>query len=92
MPWVQYLENTTVAGANPVDLRDTLDIVLRNNDAGFSVDYQYDVFENNTLVEHYPYLGTLNSTRNVQVSVYDSSIGNFNFVQPPVFLSDTILS
>jgi hypothetical protein len=84
MPWAQYKENTTG------ELRDTLDIVLRNNNAGFSVDYQYDVFENNTLVEHYPYLGTLNSTRNVQVSVYDSSIGNFNFVQPPIFLSDTI--
>ena len=83
MPWVQYLED-------PIgELIDTLDIILRNNDANLSVDYQYDVFENNLLIEHYPYLGTMNSTRNVQVGVYDS-IGNFLFIQPPVFLSDTI--
>ncbi|MBC8265736.1 MAG: T9SS type A sorting domain-containing protein [Flavobacteriales bacterium] len=83
MPWVQYQENT--AG----ELRDTLDIILRNNNAGLSVDYKYDVFESSSQVEHYPYLGNLSSTRNVQISVYDS-IGNFEFVQPPVFLSDTI--
>tara|TARA_E500000331_G_scaffold357733_1_gene420633 strand:- start:468 stop:2294 length:1827 start_codon:yes stop_codon:yes gene_type:complete len=80
MPWVQYLENTVG------DLRDTLDIVLRNNDGGFSIPYRYDVYENNNLVEHYPYIG---NTRTVLVGDYDS-IGNFNFVQPPVYLSDTI--
>tara|TARA_B100001105_G_scaffold231667_1_gene204536 strand:- start:702 stop:2528 length:1827 start_codon:yes stop_codon:yes gene_type:complete len=83
MPWVQYQENT--AG----ELRDTLDIILRNNNAGFSVDYKYDVYENSNQIEHYPYLGNLSSTRNVQVNIYDT-IGNFAFVQPPVFLSDTI--
>ena len=80
MPWVQYLENTVG------ELRDTLDIVLRNNDAGFSVQYRYDIYENNNLVEHYPYISP---TRNVQVGIYDS-IGNFDFLQPPVYLSDTI--
>ena len=80
MPWVQYLENT--AG----ELRDTLEIVLRNNNAGFSVQYRYDIYENNNLVEHYPYISP---SRNVQVGIYDS-IGNFNFLQPPVYLSDTI--
>ena len=89
MPWVQYLENTDVFGGNSIDLRDTLDIILRNNYAGLSVDYQYDVFEDNVLVEHYPYLGSFNSTRNVQVEIYDS-IGNFDFIQPPVVLQDTI--
>ena len=80
MPWVQYLENTVG------ELRDTLDIVLRNNDAGFSVQYRYDIYKNNNLVEHYPYISP---TRNVQVGIYDS-IGNFDFLQPPVYLSDTI--
>jgi len=83
MPWIQYQENT--AG----ELNDTLGIILRNNNAGFSVDYKYDVYENSNQIEHYPYLGTLSSTRNVQVNIYDT-IGNFAFVQPPVFLSDTI--
>ena len=83
MPLVQYQENT--AG----ELRDTLDIILRNNNAGLSVDYKYDVYENSNQIEHYPYLGNLSSTRNVQVNIYDS-IGNFSFVQPPIFLSDTI--
>jgi hypothetical protein len=69
MPLVQYQENT--AG----ELRDTLDIILRNNNAGLSVDYKYDVYENSNQIEHYPYLGNLSSTRNVQV---------------PIFLSDTI--
>jgi len=83
MPWVQYQANT--AG----ELRDTLDIIIRNNEAGISVDYKYDVFENSNQIEHYPYLGNMSSTRNVQVDEYNS-IGNFIFVQPPVFLSDTI--
>ncbi len=83
MPWIQYQENT--AG----ELNDTLGIILRNNNAGFSVDYKYDVYENSNQIEHYPYLGNLSSTRNVQVDNYNS-IGNFAFVQPPVFLSDTI--
>jgi len=83
MPWIQYQENT--AG----ELNDTLGIILRNNNAGFSVDYKYDVYENSNQIEHYPYLGNLSSTRNVQVNIYDT-IGNFSFVQPPIFLSDTI--
>lgn len=83
MPWVQFKNNPAA------HIRDTLDIILRNNQAGVSVDYKYDVFENNNTIEHYPYLGQMNSTRNVQIADYDS-IGNYTFSQPPVFLSDTI--
>ena len=88
MPWIQYQENT--AG----ELNDTLDIILRNNQAGISVDYKYDVYENSNQIEHYPYPVPLtapvnfNSTRNDSVLDYNL-IGNFAFL-PPILLSDTI--
>ena len=56
------------------ELLDTLDIKLRNNNASINVDYQYNVYTNNSLTSHYPSTG---SWRNVSVFSYDS-IGYFH--------------
>lgn len=89
MPWVHFIED--VAG----ELNDTLDIILRNNQAGASVDYKYDVYEHpDTIIEHFPFPFPINapvdftSTRNDTVRDY-SMIGNFSF-PTPILISDTI--
>ena len=41
MPWTHFLNNEVF------ELKDSIDIKLRNNDASINVDYQYNVFENN---------------------------------------------
>jgi hypothetical protein len=53
------------------------------------VDYQYNVFENNNLIAHYPTLGV---SRNVSVFDYDSIIGNFEFTNPPISISSSVFT
>ena len=82
MPWTHFLNNELS------ELKDSIDIKLRNNDASINVDYQYSVFENNNLIAHYPSLG---SSRNVSILDYDT-IGNYSFSNPPIDISDNIFS
>ncbi len=74
MPWTHFLNN------EESELKDSIDIILRNNDASINVDYQYNIFESNNQIFHYPSTGT---SRNVSVLDYDS-IGNYSFKNPPI--------
>ena len=82
MPWTHFQQDMLI------ELKDSIDILLRNNDASNSVDYQYNVFENLNLITHYPSSGV---SRNVSVLDFDT-IGNFSFQNPPIDISSAIFS
>jgi hypothetical protein len=69
MPWTHFKNNEAA------EMNDTAAIFLRNNGAGINIYYQYDVYENNNLINHFP---TNGPSVNVNVLDYDS-IGNFTF-------------
>jgi len=70
------------------ELKDSIDIKLRNNDASTNVDYQYNVFENDNQIFHYPLIGV---SRNVSVLSYDT-IGNFSFSDPPINVESNVFN
>lgn len=74
MPWTHFLNNESS------ELKDSIDIKIRNNDASINVDYQYNIFKDNNQIFHYPSVG---NTRNVSVLDY-GVIGNFSFTDPPI--------
>jgi hypothetical protein len=82
MPWTHFLNNEAS------ELKDSIDILLRNNDASINVDYQYNIFENNLQTFHYPLLGV---SRNVSVLDYDT-IGNFSFESPPIDILSSVFN
>ena len=69
MPWNHFLNNETS------ELKDSIDILIRNNDAGINVDYQYNVFESNILLETFP--NTATGWRNYSIQDFNI-IGNFS--------------
>ena len=80
MPWIHYKDDILD------ELVDTIDIQLRNNQAGISVDYYYNTYEDGVLVDHFPSTGP-----NVNVNVQDyDSIGIFSFSNPPISVSTAI--
>ncbi len=82
MPWTHFVNNEIM------ELKDSIDIKLRNNGASTNVDYQYNVFENNNQIFHYPLIGL---SRNVSVLDYDS-IGNFSFTNPPISIETNVFN
>ena len=80
MPWVHFKDNIND------EINDSLNILIRNNKASVNVDYQYNVYEDNLLIDHYPNLGI---SRNVTVLDYDS-IGNYSFSNPPISINNNI--
>ncbi|MDG2139748.1 MAG: T9SS type A sorting domain-containing protein [Flavobacteriales bacterium] len=80
MPWLHFQDNITD------EINDTLNILLRNNQASINVDYQYNVYENNIVIDHYPSLGI---SRNITIYDYDS-IGNFVFENPPIAINNNV--
>ena len=82
MPWTHFLNNEVS------ELKDSIDIKLRNNDASTNVDYQYNVFENDNQIFHYPLIGV---SRNVSVLSYDT-IGNFSFSDPPINIESNVFN
>jgi hypothetical protein len=82
MPWTHFKNNE----AN--ELKDSIDILIRNNDASINVDYQFNVFENNNQFYHYPLLGV---SRNVSILDYDTN-GNFSFNNPPIDFQSNVFS
>jgi len=82
MPWTHFLNNEAY------ELKDSIDIIIRNNDASINVDYQYNIFENNLQIFHYPLLGV---SRNVSVLDYDT-IGNFSFANPPIDVVSSVFN
>jgi hypothetical protein len=69
-------------------MNDTVAIFLRNNGASINIDYQYNIFENNNQIAHYPTLGV---SRNESVYDYDS-IGNFEYKNPPISISSSVFT
>jgi hypothetical protein len=87
MPWIHFVNDMTQ------EMNDSLDIILRNNtDIIQSIDYRYDVYnENGNLTYHYPVLGGNNSTRNVDVPpYYYIDTGTYAFNSPPIMIDDQI--
>ena len=48
MPWSHYINNFND------EINDSVNIQLRNNQASINVDYQYNVYEDNVIIDHYP--------------------------------------
>ncbi|MDC0249686.1 T9SS type A sorting domain-containing protein [Flavobacteriales bacterium] len=69
MPWQHFLNN------EESELKDSIDILIRNNDASINVDYQYNVFEGNNLLETFPNTGA--GWRNYSIQDFNL-IGNFS--------------
>ena len=82
MPWSHFKNNEIV------EMNDTAAVFIRNNGAGINVDYQYNIYENNTLIAHYPTLGI---SRNASVFDYDS-IGNFEYRNPPITVNSSVFT
>ena len=82
MPWTHFLNNEAS------ELKDSIDIKLRNNDASTNVDFQYNIFENNNQIFHYPTIGV---SRNVSVLDYDT-IGNYSFSSPPIDIQSNVFN
>ena len=82
MPWTHFLNNESS------ELKDSIDIIIRNNSASINVDYQFNIFENNNQIFHYPTIGV---SRNVSILDYDT-IGNFSFSNPPINISNNLFN
>ena len=82
MPWVHFKDNMND------ELKDSINILLRNNDASINVDYQYNIFEDNNQIFHYPTIGV---SRNVSVLDYDT-IGNYSFSSPPIDVQSNVFN
>ena len=82
MPWTHFKNNEID------EINDTASVFLRNNGAGISVDYQYNIYENNILIAHYPTLGV---SRNESIFDYDS-IGNFQYKNPPITINSSVFN
>jgi len=82
MPWVHFRDNIVD------EIKDSLNILLRNNQASVNVDYQYNIYENNLQIDHYPNLGI---SRNVTVLEYDS-ISNYIFSNPPISIDNSVFT
>ena len=80
MPWLHFINNFND------EINDTVNILLRNNQASINVDYQYNVYEDNIIIDHYPSLGI---SRNITVLDFDS-IGNYSFKNPPITISNSV--
>ena len=48
MPWTHFKNNEAD------EMNDTAAIFLRNNGASINVDYQYNIYENDINIAHYP--------------------------------------
>ena len=82
MPWTHFLNNEAT------ELKDSIDVILRNNSASVNVDFQFNVYENNSQIYHYPIIGL---SRNVTILDYDT-IGNFSFTNPPIDIQSNIFN
>ena len=82
MPWTHFKNNELA------EMNDTSAIFLRNNGASINVDYQYNIFENNNQIAHYPTLGLV---RNASIFDYDS-IGNFEYKNPPISIGSSVFA
>ena len=80
MPWVQFVNYESV------EMADSINPLIRNNEAGISVDYRYNVFENNLLIDSFPYIGT--GWRNYNNIQDYSIIGNYSH-DPIVLIDDS---
>tara|TARA_B110000238_G_scaffold189626_1_gene221900 strand:- start:17 stop:1816 length:1800 start_codon:yes stop_codon:yes gene_type:complete len=83
MPWTHFKSNELA------EMNDTAAIFLRNNGAGINVDYQYNIYEDNTVIAHYPSIGV---SRNASIVDYDSIIGNFEYKNPPITISPSVFT
>lgn len=80
MPWTHFKDNMND------EINDTINILLRNNQASINVDYQYNVYDDGSIIDHYPSLGI---SRNITVLDYDS-IGNYSFENPPISIKNNV--
>ena len=79
MPWVQFVNYESI------EMVDSINALIRNNEAGISVDYRYKVFENNLLIDSFPYAGQWRNYDSIQDY---SIIGNYSH-NPIVLIDDS---
>ena len=82
MPWQHFLNYESL------ELKDSINIFLRNNDASINVDYQYNVFEGINLLETFPNTGA--GWRNYSVQDFNL-IGNFSH-DPSITINNLIFN
>lgn len=82
MPWTHFINNEAS------ELKDTIDLLIRNNDASINVDYQYNVLEDGNLLQTFPNIGA--GWRNYTIYSYDS-IGNFSH-NPTISIDDGVFT
>lgn len=86
MPWAHFKDDMID------ELKDSIDILIRNNDADSLSDFQFNMLVNNSWEPKYPLVnGSFFGPRHEGILTY-SLIGNFSFDNPPIYISDNIFS
>ena len=76
MPWLHF------KNFEPTELKDSLDVILRNNYSNIFRTFKYDLFENNTWNPQFPlYNGSYNGPYELEINLY-SQIGNYYLEYP----------
>ena len=76
MPWSHFKNNMLD------ELKDSVDIILRNNDSNLFRTFKYDLFENNIWTPKFPlYNGSFNGPYELEIDLYDQ-VGNYSLESP----------
>ena len=76
MPWSHFKNN------EQAELKDSIDVILRNNQSNSFRTFKYDLFENNVWTPQFPlYNGSYNGPYELEINLYDQ-IGNY-FLEDP---------
>jgi len=76
MPW-SHFKNNEVA-----ELKDSIDVILRNNQSNSFRTFKYDLFENNVWIPKFPlYNGSYNGPYELEINLYNQ-IGNYYLEDP----------
>ena len=76
MPWSHFKNN------EEAELKDSIDVILRNNQSNSFRTFKYDLFTNNAWTPQFPlYNGSYNGPYELEINVYDQ-IGNY-FLEDP---------
>jgi len=76
MPWTHFKNNMDA------ELKDSVDVILRNNHSNLFRTFKYDLFENNIWTPKFPlYNGSYNGPYELEINFYNQ-IGNYSLEDP----------
>ena len=76
MPWTHFKNNMVT------ELKDSLNVILRNNHSNLSRTFKYDLFENNIWTPKFPLInGNYNGPYALEINLYNQ-IGNYSLEGP----------